>query len=396
MKYDFDTIANRKNTGAFKWDAIGARMGEDSDDIIALSVADMEFKAAPEIVEALKNKAEEALYGYTGPTENYFNSVIEWIKRRHNWKIKKQWISLSPGVVPALYTAIKAFVSPGEKIIIQQPVYYPFKEAVTRNGCELVNNSLVYRDGHYTMDFKDLEEKAKDPKVKAIVLCSPHNPVGRVWTKEELTKLGEICIKNNVLIISDEIHFDFVYHPHKHTVFANISEEFQNNCIVLTAPSKTFNLAGLQCSNIIIPNPKLKKQFDIANIKAGFFTLNQFAYVATEAAYTRGEQWLEELLKYLKENIDFLKAFMKENLPQIPVIETEGTYLVWLDFRSLGLTDEQLEKLMQEKGRVFLDEGYIFGAEGSGFERINVACPRSLLEKALNNITKAIQSHLGK
>lgn len=390
MKYDFDTIINRKNTGSFKWDDILLEMKAEYEDIIPLSVADMEFKVAPEIVEDIKNKVDEAVYGYTGPTDSYYQAVIDWMGHRHNWIIKKQWISFSPGVVPGLYTAVSAFCNAGDKVIIQQPVYYPFKAAITDNGCEVINNPLIYKDGRYTMDFEDLEEKARDPKVKAIIVCNPHNPVGRVWTRDEIIQLGEICIKNNVLIISDEIHFDFVYEPYKHTVFASISKEFANNCLILTAPSKTFNLAGLQGSNIIIPNPKLKEQFDDVNSKKGFFTLNQFAYTACEAAYTKGEEWLSHALIYLKGNIDYLKAFMSENLPQIPVIETEGTYLVWLDFRALGMDSEELKKFMREKCRLFLDEGYIFGAEGEGFERINIACPRALLEKALNNIKKAI------
>lgn len=391
MKYDFDTIINRKNTGSYKWDEILLEMGAGNDDIIPLSVADMEFKAAPEIVKAIKGKADQSVFGYTGPTEGYYEAVAGWMERRHCWKIKKEWISLSPGVVPALYTAISAFCNSGDRVIIQQPVYYPFSNAIADNGCEILNNPLIYKAGHYTMDFEDLEKKAEDPRTKAIIICNPHNPVGRVWTRDELTELGKICIKNNVLVISDEIHFDFVYEPYKHTVFANISEEFQNNCLIMTAPSKTFNLAGLQCSNVIIPNSKLKEQFDKASEITGFFSLNQFAYTACEAAYTEGEEWLNQVINYIKGNIDYLKEFMTENLPQIPVIKTEGTYLVWLDFRSLGLDNGSLKKLMREKGRVFFDEGTIFGNDGSGFERLNAACPRAMLEKALNNILGAVR-----
>jgi cystathionine beta-lyase len=392
MKYDFDTIINRKNTGSFKWDAIELECGPSTEDIIALSVADMEFKVAPEIVSALHKKVDAAVFGYTGPTSSYYEAVIGWMKKRHNWEIKKEWISLSPGVVPAFYTAIRAFTHPGDKVIIQQPVYYPFVNAIIRNGCEVVNNPLIFKDGHYTMDYADLEEKAKDPRVKAIILCSPHNPACRVWREDELVKLGEICIKNGVLIISDEIHFDFVYKPHKHTVFASINDDFKENCLVLTAPSKSFNLAGLQCSNIIIPNPKLKQRFDIAvlNISADF--LNYFSFSACEAAYNDGEEWFDQLLGYLEGNIRYVKDYVAEKLPQISVVDTEGTYLVWIDCRSLGLNNTELEKLMKEKARLFLDEGYIFGADGSGFERINVACPRAILEKAMNNFEIAINS----
>lgn len=390
--YDFETVVNRRNSGSFKWDSITKEMGEGSEDIIPMSVADMELKVAPEITEAIKEKADFGVYGYTGPTESYYKAIEGWMKRRHNWEIKREWISLSAGVVPAFFTAIRALTHPGDRVIIQQPVYYPFSSAVTLNGCEIVNNKLLFKDGKYTMDFDDLEKKAKDPRVKVMILCNPHNPVGRVWTTEELTKLGEICLKNDVVVVSDEIHFDFVFKPYKHTVFASISKEFEQNCLILTAPSKTFNLAGLQCSNIIIPNRKLKSLYDIASQNISSFSLNYFAYPACEAAYTKAEKWLDELLELLEENKKYLKTFIKENLPQISVIETEGTYLVWLDCTSLGMNKDELEKFMKEKARVFFDEGYLFGEEGNCFERVNIACPRSMLEKVLNNMKTAIDS----
>ncbi|MBV7273705.1 MalY/PatB family protein [Clostridium thailandense] len=390
--YDFNTIFSRRNVGAAKWDSITQEMGVAGEDIIPLSVADMEFKVAPEIVTAIKKVADFAAYGYTIPTESYYEAVIGWMERRHNWKIKKEWISLSTGVVPAFNTAIRAFTHPGDKVIIQQPVYYPFGKAITNNGCQVVNNALIYKGGNYTIDFDDLEEKVKDPLVKILLFCNPHNPVGRVWTEEELNRVGEICLKAGVLVISDEIHFDFVFKPYKHKVFATLSQEFQDNSLILTAPSKTFNLAGLQCSNVIIPNSKLKAQFDNANERTGFFSLNHFAYAACEAAYNEGELWLDELLEYLEGNLNYLKSFMAKELPQVKVIETEGTYLVWLDCKALGLTNSELEKLMKEKARIFLDEGYIFGASGAGFERVNIACPRAMLEKALNNMKNAIKS----
>ncbi len=392
MKYDFDTVINRKNMGSVKWDAIEKELGPGSDDILALSVADMEFKVAPEITGAIKKKADLAVYGYTGPTDSYFAAVIGWMQRRHHWNIKKEWISPSAGVVPALFSAIRAFTHSGDKVIIQSPVYYPFGRAVIQNGCQIVHNNLLYEDGRYTMDFDDLETKLQDPRVRVLILCSPHNPISRVWTEEELLRLGELCLEHRVLVISDEIHADFVYKPHQHTVFASLSPEFQDNSMTLTAPSKTFNLAGLQCSNIIIPNPKLKAQFDIASQNVGFSSLNHFAYVACEAAYREGEAWLNELLGHLEENKNLVQSFMAENLPQIKVVETEGTYLLWLDCRSLKLNDHELERLMKEKGRIFLDEGYLFGPEGSGFERLNIACPRSVLVKALTNMKRAIDS----
>ncbi|MHC1719797.1 MAG: MalY/PatB family protein [Clostridiaceae bacterium] len=390
--YDFDTIFNRRNMGSSKWDSIEKELGPGSEDVIPLSVADMEFKVAPEIVAAIKKRADFAVFGYTDGTESYYDSIISWMERRHNWKIKKEWISLTPGVVFAFYTAIRALTHPGDKIIIQQPVYYPFEMAIKRNSCQLVNNELIYKDGKYHIDYEDLEEKVKDPAVKALLFCSPHNPVGRVWTEEELYKVGEICLKAGVPVISDEIHFDFVFKPHKHTVFASISKEFEQNCFVLTAPSKTFNLAGLQCSNIIIPNPKLKAKFDIANQYTGFNHLNHFAYTGCEAAYKEGEKWLGELLVYLEGNLNYIKDFIAENLPQLKMIETQGTYLVWIDCSALGLSDKELEKLIKEKAKLYLDEGYIFGKSGSGFERINAACPRALLEESMNRLKYAVDS----
>ena len=388
--YDFETVVDRKNCGAYKWDAITHEMGVGSDDVLPMSVADMELKAAPEITEAIIKKAEFGIYGYTGPTHSYYDAVIGWMQRKHHWKIQKEWISLSAGVVPAFYTAIRALTHPGDRVIIQQPVYYPFASAVTQNGCEIVNNALLFQDGRYTMDFDDLREKAADPRVRALLLCNPHNPVGRVWTAEELEKLGDICCDHHVVVISDEIHFDFVYAPYRHTVFANISERLAQNCIILTAPSKTFNLAGLQTSNIIIPNPALKEQYDIASANIAMQSLNYFGYAACEAAYTRGDPWLEELMDLLTVNKEFLRKFMIENLPQIHVIEPEGTYLIWLDCRELGMSSGELERFMRQKARVFLDEGYLFGKSGAGFERINIACPIRMLQKALERIRAAV------
>lgn len=390
--YDFDTVVSRKGIGSFKWDAIEAEMGKDHDEIYPMSVADMELKVAPEITEAIIKGAEFGLYGYTGPTAGYYDAVIGWMKRRHQWDIKKEWISLSAGVVPAIYTAVRALSHPGDHVIIQQPVYYPFSSAVELNGCKIVNNALINEGGQYRMDFEDLEEKAKDPRVKLLILCNPHNPVGRVWSAAELKKLGDICLKNDVVVISDEIHFDFVFKPYTHTVFASISEECAMNCMVMTAPSKTFNLAGLQTSNIIIPNPKLKEAFDISAQNIASFSLNYFGYVACEAAYNSAEKWLDGLMEHLESNKSYFKEFMKKNLPQIPVTELEGTYLAWMDFNPLKMDNVQLEKFMKEKAHIFFDEGYLFGEAGNGFERINLACPRSILEKVMNNLKAAVDS----
>jgi cysteine-S-conjugate beta-lyase len=390
--YDFTTLVNRKNCGSFKWDSIKSEMGLDSDDIIPMSVADMELKVAPEITNAIKDKAELCIYGYTDPTDSYFNAVVSWMQCRHDWKIKREWISLSTGVVPALYIAVKALTHPGDKVIIQQPVYFPFASAVTLNGCEIANNTLIYKNGRYTINFEDLAKKAADPRTKVMLLCNPHNPVGRVWTKDELKKLGEICCDNNVVVISDEIHFDFVYKPFIHTVFANISDRLAQNCIIMTAPSKTFNLAGLQTSNIIIPNKYIKECYDIASENSAAKSINIFGYTACETAYTCCDLWLDELLEHLTSNKEYLKEYIKENIPKISVIEPEGTYLVWLDCRALGMTGIELEKFMRYKARIFFDEGYLFDSCGDGFERINIACPKSMLKKALENLKAAVDS----
>lgn len=390
--YDFDKVFDRRRTGSAKWDMMEREMGDKREEVIALSVADMDFKAAPEIIAAIKEKVDFGIYGYTVPTESYYEAVVGWMERRHDWKIEKEWVSLSQGIVPAFNTALRAFTHPGDKVIIQQPVYYPFENAIIQNGCQLVNNALLYEDGRYAIDFEDLEQKAKDPRAKVLLFCNPHNPVGRVWTEEELRRVGDICLNNGVLVISDEIHFDFIYRPHKHTVFASLSEEIQSNCLILTAPTKTFNLAGLQVSNIIIPNTELKAQFDTANRNTGFFALNYFAYAACEAAYDKGAPWLDALLSYLEGNLIYLRSFISENIPSIKLIEPEGTYLTWLDCRSLGLAEGELESFMKHKAKLFLDEGYIFGKSGSGFERINIACPRTLLEKALHNLKDAVDS----
>lgn len=390
--YDFETVIDRRGTGSEKWDLIPGSMGEGSGDVIALSVADMEFRTAPEITRALVKAAETGLYGYTGPTERYYDAVCGWMRRRHGWEIQKDWVCLSPGVVPAVFTAVRALTRPGDRVILQRPVYYPFTRAVERSGCTVLDNALLLRDGRYEMNFDDLERKARDPRAKALILCSPHNPVGRVWTREELTRLGEICLRNGVTVISDEIHFDFVFPGSEHTVFASISEEFARNCMVMTAPSKTFNLAGLQISNIMIPDPGLRSRFCIAaeNIASG--DTNYFSYAACEAAYTQGEAWLGELLARLRENRDGTVRFLAENLPRLRPFPLEGTYLMWLDCRPLGMGPKELEAFLRGKARLFFDEGYLFGEEGAGFERINLACPPSVLCESLERLKRAVDA----
>ncbi|MFW9881072.1 MAG: MalY/PatB family protein, partial [Candidatus Thorarchaeota archaeon] len=394
ISYDFDQVIDRTKSNSAKWDKeiLGKRFGDP--DLLPLWVADMDFKVPQPIIEKLVKTAEYGIYGYSTIPPSFFEAVLSWFKRRYGWDIDKKWLSLTPGVIPALDVAVNAFCNPGDKVIVHNPVYYPFYRVIENNGRRILLNPLEFANNHYTMDFEDLEEKVKDPRTKMIILCNPHNPIGRVWRREELKQLGEICIKNEILVVSDEIHCDLIFPGYKHTNFATINEEFAQNSITCTSTSKTFNLAGLRISNIVIPNEKIRQTYVNTQANLGVGGPNLFAVAAMETAYKHEtcEKWLDALLLYLKESLDFLKDYIKENLPQIKVIETEGTYLVWLDFRELGLESKELEKLMRGKAKLALDEGYIFGQGGEGFERINIACPKSILEQALNQIKEAVSN----
>jgi len=389
MKYDFETLIPRKNMGSRKWNVMAQHNPNAAEDVIPLSVADMAFRNPPELAQGLKDYIDRSILGYTLPNDAFYQSVARWMKNRHQWDIKPEWLVQAPGVVNALFGIVKTFTEPGDGIIIMQPVYYPFSAAITQNGRELVNNALIYEDYAYRIDFDDLEKKAKDPKNKMLILCSPHNPIGRVWTREELEKVGRICIDNNVLVVSDEIHFDFILTGHKHTVFANISEEFAQHCIICTAPSKTFNIAGLKISNIVIPNDHLRKQLLEKNQRD--FASNALGIQACRICYDDCGAWKDEMLCMIEYNYQQVKKFVEEKLPQIKVIELQGTYLLWLDCTALGLSDEELEKLTLGAD-LYLDEGYLFGPGGSGFERINLACPTRYLMAAMERFQKAISA----
>ena len=389
MKYDFETLIPRKNMGSRKWNVMAQHNPNAAEDVIPLSVADMEFRNPPELAQGLKDYIDRSILGYTLPNDAFYQSVARWMKNRHQWDIKPEWLVQAPGAVNALFGIVKTFTEPGDGIIIMQPVYYPFSAAITQNGRELVNNALIYEDYAYRIDFDDLEKKAKDPKNKMLILCSPHNPIGRVWTREELEKVGRICIDNNVLVVSDEIHFDFILTGHKHTVFANISEEFAQHCIICTAPSKTFNIAGLKISNIVIPNDHLRKQLLEKNQRD--FASNALGIQACRICYDDCGAWKDEMLCMIEYNYQQVKKFVEEKLPQIKVIELQGTYLLWLDCTALGLSDEELEKLTLGAD-LYLDEGYLFGPGGSGFERINLACPTRYLMAAMERFQKAISA----
>lgn len=392
MKYDFESLISRKNVGSSKWNLMQKINNNLADNIVPFSVADMEFKSPPQISKGLKKYIDSSILGYTVATEEYYKAVCGWMERRHNWNIDKEWILEFPGVVPALYTIVKALTKEYDGVLVMTPVYYPFYKAIESNKRKLIKNKLVLKNNHYEIDFEDLEEKAKKESTKLLILCNPHNPVGRVWTKEELIKIGRICIDNDVLIVSDEIHFDLIMPEYEHTVFANISEEFAKSSVICTAPSKTFNLAGLQTSNIIVSNKEIRyKILREYRTSTGNLLLNAFGYKACEIAYNECEEWLNELIKIINENKRLVENFINKNLPEIKIINLEGTYLQWLDFRTLEKDHLALEKFMQLEAQLFLDEGYVFGEEGRGFERINLACPTKVLEEALDRLFQAVK-----
>ncbi len=391
IKYDFETIVDRSNTGSDKWDQMKRLNPQVSRGVVPFSVADMEFKTPPEIVEGLKRYLDSSILGYTQPTASYLDAVCSWMKRRHDWAIEREWIVGSPGVVSALFLAVKALTNPGEGVIIQTPVYYPFYAAAERNQRTLIKNPLIFTGSTYLIDFDDLERKARDPRNKVLIFCSPHNPVGRVWTPEELARVGDICLRNNLLIISDEIHFDLIMPGHQHTVLANISEELANHTIVCTAPTKTFNLAGIQNSNIIIPNEEIRKAYLRTMATNGFHSLNVLGYKACEIAYTECEEWLEQLLEVVYHNHLELKKFIETEIPVIKAMGLEGTYLQWMDFRGTGLNEHELEERLHKEAEVFFGEGYHFGEEGAGFERMNLACPTRIMMEGLKRMATVIK-----
>jgi cystathionine beta-lyase len=400
MQNPFDEEVDRRGTNSLKWEFI-QREGDpqhwdhtdrrfEEGGLLPMWVADMDFRCPEPVVHALIERAQKGIYGYTAPTAAFHQSVVKWMARRHGWQIEREWICVTPGVVPALNMLVRTFVPPGGRVLVQPPVYYPFFSAIVQNGGEVVANPLINEGRRYRMDFADLEAKAKGPRVKMVILCSPHNPVGRVWTQDELVRFGEICVDNHVLVVSDEIHGDLVYKPNVFTPFAKISREFAQGSIICTAPSKTFNLAGLQTSCIIIPSGDLRAQFADVVKSNGLDLTNTFGVVGLQAAYEHGEQWLEQLLTYLDGNLHYLQSYLAEHIPRIDFVRPEGTYLVWLDCRRLPLDDAALKGLMMDEAGVYLDDGIIFGREGQGFQRINIACPRSRLAEALDRISRAV------
>ncbi|MDR1480879.1 MAG: pyridoxal phosphate-dependent aminotransferase [Planctomycetaceae bacterium] len=394
LNYDFDNLVDRFDHGSSKWENAKRMKNILSDanlsgELFAVSTADMDFKMAPEIVEAIRETASRLVYGYTVPTKEYFDSVISWLSRRHDVEVDSNWIVLSPGVVAAIQYAISAFTNSGDGVIVQMPVYRPFHASVNALGRRLINNALLRDGNNYQIDFDDLELKASDSETKMLIFCNPHNPIGRVWTKDELEKVASICARHDVLVVSDEIHADIVFPPYKHASYCSLSPELFKNAIVCTSPSKSFNMCGLQISNIIVPNKKIRQHFAQQSHNSGFHSPNCFAATATIAAYNKAEKWFDQLLKYIHSNHELVKRFIETNIPQVDVFPLQGTYLQWLNFEAFGICGIDRERLFHDNG-IFFESGYIFGEGGESFERLNLAYSKSFLNNLLKKLQKGI------
>ncbi len=389
----FDEIIDRRNTNSEKYD-FAAERGKPLD-ALPLWVADMDFRAPEEVLDALQRAVAHGIFGYSEVKSEYYQVVSGWFNKFFQWSPKEEWLLKTPGVVFAINAAIRGLTKERDAIMIQTPVYYPFANSIRRNGRVVIENELLYTDGHYEMDFDDMEAKIKAYHVKMLILCSPHNPVGRVWTREELLKVADICLQHHVIMVSDEIHCDFTYEGHPHTILASLSEAAADQCVICTAPSKTFNLAGLQTSNIWIPNESIRRRvYDAAFYQTGYCEINSLGLVASHAAYEKGEQWLSELKEYLKENLEFVRDFLETRIPGIRLVEPEGTYLLWLDCSGLALNDSELEELILHKAKLWVDSGTMFGSKSGQFQRVNITCPRSVLKKALEQLEAAVKENL--
>lgn len=393
MEDSFSTYIDRKNSNSVKWDKVSDIFG--SKDLLPMWVADSDWPTAPAVIDAIKARSEHGAFGYSFPDEKLKKVIVKWLKKHYNWDIKKEWIVFSNGVVPSLNIAVQSLTNNGDEVIIQPPVYYPFKSAVQNNGAVVINNQLRNDSGKYKFDFENLKNSLKDSskelsRAKLLILCSPHNPVGRVWSQKELEELGEICLENNIKILSDEIHADFVYGDNKHTPIASLNEDLAQNTLTFMAPSKSFNIAGLNSSFVIIKNESLRKEFHVN--KSGLVgTGNIFGLEAMKAAYQKGEKWLSEQLSYLDENMDYAVNYVNNKIPGISTKKPEGTYLLWLDCRKLDMTDQELQEFFIEEAELALDPGEWFGKGGSGFMRMNLACPRSTVKKGLEKLEKAVR-----
>jgi len=385
MKYNFDEIIPRRGSNSYKWDTAK------EEDVLPMWVADMDFRTAPCVVEALHKRVEHGIFGYTKVPSAYYEAVTNWFMRRHGWQIKEDWIIYTSGVVPALSAIIKALTMPGDRVLVQTPVYNCFFSSIRNNGCEVVTNPLLYTDGTYRIDFDGLEKEASDPKVKLLLLCNPHNPAGRVWTRQELMRIGEICFRNDVWVVADEIHCELVFPGHSYTPFASISKEFLMNSVTCISPSKAFNLAGLQIANIISANEYVRMKIDKAININEVCDVNPFGVEALISAYNEGEEWLEELKQYLLGNYNYLKRYFEKYLPHLKVLPLEGTYLVWVDCSIRKQSSEEIVKTLLDKEKLLVNEGNMYGEVGKYFIRINIACPRALLIDGLGRLRRALK-----
>ncbi|MCQ4923091.1 pyridoxal phosphate-dependent aminotransferase [Tissierella carlieri] len=381
-KYNFDEVVDRKSSNSIKWSG--------NDDLLPMWIADMDFKVADEILEAMKKTIDHGIIGYDDRPDSFYEAIIQWARTRYNWEIKKEWLVFTPGVVSGLSISVNAFSKEGDKVIIQPPVYPPFYSIIENNNRIVEENLLKNNGNRYEIDITDLENKI-DEKTKMVIICNPHNPVGRVWKREELEVFGNLCVKNNIIMVSDDIHCDLVFKGHKYTPLASISDEFANNTITFMAPSKTFNIAGLFASVAIIPNEDLRKLYNEIIENMGIGHTNGLSIVGFEAAYKYGSSWFSEVLKYIEDNTDFAVDYISKNIPEVKVYKPEGTFLMWLDFSSLGKTSEEIDELLINKGKVQLNDGTAFGIGGEGFFRLNIGCPRKVLEDGLKRIRKAVQ-----
>ena len=387
MKYDFDTIIPRRGTNSYKWDT------PEEENVLPMWVADMDFRTAPAIVEALQRRVAHGIFGYTKVPETYYDAVVRWFESRHRWRIDPRWIIYTSGVVPALSAIIKALTVPGDKVIVQTPAYNCFYSSIRNDGCELSANNLIYRDGRYSIDFDDLEAKVADPKAKILLLCNPHNPVGRVWTPEELRHIGDICLRNGVFVVADEMHCELTYEGYDSTPFASLSKRFQQNSVTCVSPSKAFNLAGLQIANIIAADDDVRRRIDRAININEVCDVNPFGVIATIASYNEGGEWLDALRKYLRRNYEYLCHFFEQRLPQYPVLPLEGTYLVWIDCRALGIGSDAMTLRLQEEQKLMINSGTMYGPGGEGFIRLNIACPRTLLVEGLERMARVLEQN---
>ena len=385
MKYDFDKITDRRATNSYKWDSA-------PEGVLPMWVADMDFRTAPAIIDALQKRVAHGIFGYTRVPDAYYDAVTSWFSRRHGWDIDREWIIYTSGVVPAVSAVIKALTVPGDKVIVQTPVYNCFFSSIRNNGCEIVSNPLRRTADTYEMDFDALERCAADPRAKVMLLCNPHNPAGRVWTPDELTRLGNICLRNGVTVVADEIHCELVYQGFKYTPFASLSDAFLHRSVTCVSPSKAFNIAGLQIANIVAFDNDLRRRIDKAININEVCDVNPFGVAATIAAYNEGEEWLCQLLDYLHGNYEAMAKFCRRELPEFPIARLEGTYLVWMDCSSLGMPSDALEHALLDDARLWLNAGTMYGAEGEGYMRWNIACPRSVMLDGLNRFLNFVRN----